>query len=72
MQKTREVYETAIRLARMWGVIQTLEEINEMEEFPTTDENVESIISWAEEYVESGQNDMFEFMKRKLQLYKKE
>lgn len=72
MQKTKEVYETAIKLARIWGVMETLENIPSMKEVPTTDENqnMDSILSWAEEYVNSGQTDMLEFMKAKLNKYK--
>ena len=47
MQKKKEVYETAIKLARIWGVMETLENIPSMKEVPTTDENenIESVLS---------------------------
>ena len=70
MQKTKEIYETAINLARIWGVMETLENIPSMKEIPTNDENMDSILSWAEEYVSTGQTDMLEFMKAKLNKYK--
>lgn len=72
MQKKKEVYETAIKLARIWGVMEKLENIPSMKEVPTTDENenMESILSWAEEYVCTGKDDMLEFMKEKLNKYK--
>lgn len=73
MQKTKEVYETAINLARVWGVMEALEDIPSMKEVPTTDENenMESILSWAEEFIVTKAPDMLEFMKEKLNKYKK-
>ena len=71
MQKTKEVYETAINLARIWGVMETLENIPNMKEVPTTDENMESILVWAEEFIVTEAPDMLEFMKEKLNKYKK-
>lgn len=70
MQKTKEVYEVAINLGRIWGVMETLENIPTMKEVPATDDTMESILGWAEEYVNSGQTDMLEFMKAKLNTYK--
>ena len=70
MQKTKEVYEVAINLGRIWGVMETLENIPTMKELPATHETMESILGWAEEYVSSGQTDMLEFMKEKLNKYK--
>lgn len=70
MQKTKEVYEVAINLGRIWGVMETLENIPTMKELPATHETMESILGWAEEYVSSGQTDMLEFMKEKLNTYK--
>ena len=70
MQKTKEVYEVAINLARIWGVMETLENIPTMKEVPTADDTMECILGWAEEYVNSGKTDMLEFMKAKLNKYK--
>lgn len=67
MQKTKEVYEVAINLGRIWGVMETLENIPTMKEVPATDDTMESILCWAEEYVNSGQTDMLEFMKAKTE-----
>ena len=69
MQKTKDVYEVAINFGRIWGVMETLENIPTMKEVPATDDTMESILGWEEEYVNSGQTDMIEFMKAKLNTY---
>lgn len=65
--------ETAIELARMWGIMETLEGIPSMKEIPTKreEENKESLIAWAEEYIATGQRDMMAFLESKLQEFVK-
>ena len=71
MAHSKKVTDTAIELARMWGVMETLEDIPSMKEVPTNsaDKNKETLVSWAEEYVVTGQTDMLRFLKGKLQKF---
>lgn len=71
MAHSKKVTDTAIELARMWGVMETLEDIPSMKEVPTNsdDKNKETLVAWAKEYVVTGQTDMLSFLKGKLQKF---
>ena len=64
-----EIIDTAIDMARMWGIMETLEGIPSMKEIPTKNdaENKENLVAWAEEYLNTEQTDMAVFLKEKLQ-----
>lgn len=49
--------------ARMWGVMETLGNLPQQDFKETAD----VLISWAEEFVETGETDMVLFFQRKIQ-----
>lgn len=70
MEKTgnvnaRKQYETAICLARMYGVRETLEP------FPFIENSVivDTMLKWSEEYLSSGSDDLLRFFLDKCQSF---
>lgn len=63
LNKEREIYEVAIRFSRMWGVMETLEPIPNH----SVEEVRDIVMTWAEEYVVSGQDDWVKFFHGKRQ-----
>ena len=59
---TAEVYEIAIRFARMWGVVETLETFSN----PGFDKIRDMVVEFAEEYVAGGKEDFEDFFCEKL------
>ena len=58
-----KMWRTAVSLGRMWGVMETL---NEMGPTEPLEKNVDRLIVWAEEYVNSGKEDLVQFFQRKV------
>lgn len=59
---TAEVYEIAIRFARIWGVVETLETFSN----PGFDKIRDIVVAFAEEYISSGEEDFEGFFCGKL------
>lgn len=60
---TTQIYETAVQFARKWGVMETLDGT-----LPNqgTEENMNCMLAWATEFVNSGETDSADFFERKL------
>lgn len=58
----KQVYETAICLARMWGVAETLEPLPNR----SFQEVKNTVIEWAEAYVTGKEQDLTVFFVRKM------
>lgn len=58
---TEEAMKTAIRLSRLWGIAETLEDI------PIRDEKeiTEHLMEWTQEYMDTGNEDIVKFFLRK-------
>ena len=63
-----EVYEIAIRFARMWGVVETLEPLSN----PGFDKIRDAVVGFAEEFIAGGQKDFEEFFYRKIDTIRRE
>lgn len=57
--------KVAVRLAEMWGIMETLDGQDVLAECGT-EQNICRLIAWAEEYVSEGNNDLPAFFKEKL------
>lgn len=57
--------KVAVRLAEMWGIMETLDGQDVLAECGT-EQNISRLIAWAEEYVSEGNNDLPAFFKEKL------
>lgn len=58
-----KMWRTAVSLGRMWGVMETL---NEMGPTEPLEKNVDRMVAWAEEYIGSGEEDLVQFFQRKV------
>lgn len=58
---SREVYETAVCFARMWGVMETLHPFPYLEFSQVLD----MVTGWAQDYVDGGGEDMTGFFQKK-------
>ena len=56
-----KVYETAIRFARMWGVMETLEPLP----YISFEKLYDILMAWAEEFDAGGENDFVGFFIKK-------
>lgn len=61
MQKI-QVYETAICLARMWGIAETLEPLPNK----SFQDVKNMVIEWAEDYITTGEQDLVEYFVKKI------
>ncbi len=63
----KDVCTTAMTFAWMWGIMETLEEnfsrMDEKENTITDQKNIECLLSWANEYISTGQEDITYFLK---------
>lgn len=62
MINERKRYETAICFARMYGVRETLEPV----QFQETENFVELVLQWADEYLKYHLDDMVSFFETKI------
>lgn len=58
----QDIYEVALRMAVMWGVMQTLEE-----RYMPENGGMGFLLAWAEEYVQENRNDLPGFFKEKME-----
>lgn len=67
-QQTDEIVDTAIRIARVWGIMETLDDFPSMMHWPTKDErtNIRVVRSWAVECVDMENIQLVEYLKNKL------
>ena len=72
-----EIYRTAMRICRMWGVAETLDgEIPPYENPKTPEiliENEKLVLQWAEEYVRLRENgeELWRFFEKKIKSLRK-
>ena len=59
--------ETAVMFARMYGVAETLEPLQRMDWEPF----IEQILSWTEDYLESGRTDILSYFEEQITKIKK-
>lgn len=60
-------HAVALGLARMWGVMETLEDIGSASQQEVCD----TVTAWAEEFITGGQSDLVDFFDRKAKAVKK-
>lgn len=60
---TQKIYETAVQFTRKWGVMETLDGT-----LPNqgTEENMNCMIAWATEFVNSSKTDSVDFFEQKM------
>ena len=71
-----EVYRTAMRICRMWGVAETLDSGIPPYETPITTQSAENeklVLQWAEEYVQLRENgeELWRFFEKKIKNLRK-
>ena len=71
-----EVYRTAMRICRMWGVAETLDSGIRPYETPITRQSAENeklVLQWAEEYVQLRENgeELWRFFEKKIKNLRK-
>ncbi len=67
--KAYELYDTAIQLANVWGIVETLEDVPSIRTIPTNNqvENRLNVINMAREYISITEDiDIVEFLKNKV------
>lgn len=64
----KKVCYAAIQLARIWGIMETLGRFPPMDKAPVENgfRGEECLLKWAEEYVHTEQEDIVEFLKKKM------
>lgn len=60
-------HAVAVGFARMWGVMETLEDIGSASQQEVCD----TVTAWAEEFITGGQSDLVDFFDRKAKAVKK-
>lgn len=69
----KDVCKIAMTFAWMWGIMETLKEdfprLDEKENTMTGQNNIECLLSWAEEYIATEQEDITEFFEVKMKKY---
>lgn len=65
-----DVCKVAVRLAEMWGVMETLDGQDVLAECGT-EQNICRLIAWAEEYVSGGHDDLPGFFEERLRQLRK-
>lgn len=70
--ESKESVSNAIQLARMWGVMETLEDVSEMEHAPEDVKirNTDFFLSLAKEYEATGQKDLTAFFTTKIEAFR--
>ena len=71
-----EIYRTAMRICRMWGVAETLDSGIPPYETPISTQTVENeklVLQWAEEYVQLRENgeELWRFFEKKIKNLRK-
>ena len=71
-----EIYRTAMRICRMWGVAETLDSGIPPYETPISTQTVENeklVLQWAEEYVRLRENgeELWRFFEKKIKILSK-
>lgn len=70
MPDSRFFCETAVRLAEMWGIMETLDGQGVFAQ-SGMQQNVDRLMEWAEEFVSGGRNDLAAFFEEKLKELRK-
>lgn len=67
-RSSEEIMDTAIRIARVWGIMETLDDFPSMKHWPTKDEktNIRVVRQWAIECIDMENTQLVEYLKNKL------
>lgn len=69
MDRNERILEVAVRMARMWGIMECLEEnftpLETQKDVTLWDANKKKIMDWAEEFCKSSGMELYEFFLQK-------